>query len=48
MGNILDCEACLLRAVRARVVKEWKQMESLLTKKSISFKIKVAQINVGK
>jgi len=39
LGNLLDCEAGLKRAVRARVVagawKQWREMVSLISNRSI-------------
>jgi len=43
LGNILDCEPGLERAARARVAavgKKWREMASLITNRSIPFKIK--------
>jgi len=42
LGNVLDCEAGLERAVRARVAaawKKWGEMVSLITNRSIPLKI---------
>jgi len=43
LGNVLDCEAELERAVRSRVAAAWKQlmeMASLITNRSIPFKLR--------
>ena len=43
LGNVLDCEAGIEKAVRARVAvawKKWRDMASLITNKNIPLKIR--------